>query len=325
MPAADSCRRRCLTSIAADNASPDTPDNLSQTRRTIMTAAATQTERRENEDVVLVPFARAHLQGALKLSQEMSWPYRIEDWDFALQLGRGFVLQRAGVVIGTAVWWAYGETHASAGMIIVAKAAQGRGYGGRLIDALLAAAHPRTIVLNSTAEGLALYERRGFVIIGAIHQYQGIPKERHEAPAPCLVRAMAPSEFEAIARLDREATGWVRRLLLQRFVQIADGHVLLRDGKPRGYAMSRLFGRGHVIGPVVAESPADARALIEAALARLGRAFVRVDISASSQLGEWVDGIGLQQVGDATTMVLGTQITSTGPARMFALANQSFS
>jgi len=229
------------------------------------------------------------------------------------------------VVIGTAVWWAYGETHASAGMIIVAKAAQGRGYGGRLIDALLAAAHPRTIVLNSTAEGLALYERRGFVTIGAIHQYQGIPKERHEAPAPCLVRAMAPSEFEAIARLDREATGWVRRLLLHRLVQIGDGHVLLRDGESRGYAMSRLFGRGHVIGPVVAESPADARALIEAALARLGRAFVRIDISASSQLGEWLDGIGLQQVGDATTMVLGTQITSTGPARMFALANQSFS
>ena len=81
------------------------------------------------------------------------------------------------MVIGTAVWWAYGETYASAGMIIVAKAVQGRGYGDRLMDALLAAAHPRTIVLNSTAEGLALYERRGFVTIGAIHQYQGIPKE----------------------------------------------------------------------------------------------------------------------------------------------------
>ena len=95
-------------------------------------------------------------------------------------------------------------------------------------------------------------------------------------------------------------------------------------GEPRGYAMSRLFGRGHVIGPVVAESPADARALIEAALARLGVLSSSRHL-ASSQLGEWLDGIGLQQVGDATTMVLGTQTTSTGPARMFALANQSFS
>src|SRR4030095_1267798 len=124
---------------------------------------------------MLVPFSKAHLKDALTLSREMSWPYRFEDWDFALQLGHGFVLQRAGVVIGTAAWWPYGDTHASAGMIIVATAAQGRGYGARLMDALLAAAYPRTVVLNSTAEGQALYQRRGFIPSGVIHQHQGIP------------------------------------------------------------------------------------------------------------------------------------------------------
>jgi ribosomal protein S18 acetylase RimI-like enzyme len=289
-----------------------------------MATVATQAGDRENEDVVLVPFARSHLEGAAKLSREMSWPYRVEDWDFALQLGHGFVLQCAGMVIGTALWWPYGETHASAGMIIIAKAAQGRGYGTQLMDAVLAAAHPRTIVLNSTAEGLALYERRRFGPIGVIHQHQGIPKQRYEAPRPCLVRAMAPSDFEAITRLDRQATGWTRREMLGRLIEVGDGYVLLRDGIPRGYAISRLFGRGHVIGPVVAESPTDARALIEAALAPLGSVFVRVDTSTTSQLGEWLEGIGLQQVGDATTMVLGMQMPSTGPARMFALANQSF-
>lgn len=289
-----------------------------------MTVAATRAGHRENDDVILVPFAKAHLQGALKLSQEMAWPYRLEDWAIALALGQGFVLESAGEVIGTALWWAYGEDQACAGMIIVAKAAQGHGYGARLMDALLAAARPRAITLNSTAEGLALYKRRGFVPIGVIHQHHGVPMERHDAPPPSLVRAMAPSDFEAIASLDREATGWARRQMLQRLVQGGDGYALLRDGVPRGYAICRLFGRGHVIGPVVAESPADARALIEAPLARLGSVFVRVDTSATSQLGEWLEGVGLQQVGDATTMVLGTQIPSAGPARMFALANQSF-
>jgi GNAT superfamily N-acetyltransferase len=289
-----------------------------------MTTATTRAGHCGHHDVVLVPFARRHLEGAIVLSQEMSWPYRLEDWALALQLGQGFVLERAGVVVGTALWWAYGEAHASAGMIIVAKAAQGRGHGARLMDALLAAAHPRTITLNSTAEGLALYERRGFARIGEIHQHQGIPTERHEAPSPSLVRAMAPSDAAAVARLDRDATGWARRQMLDRLVQAGEGYVLVRDGEPRGYAVSRPFGRGHVIGPVVAESPTDARALIEAALARLGRVFVRVDTSATSQLGEWLEDIGLQQVGDATTMVLGTLVPSTGPARMFALANQSF-
>ena len=155
---------------------------------------------------------------------------------------------------------------------------------------------------------MALYERRGFARIGDIRQHQGVPKERHEAPSPSLVRAMAPSDVEAIARLDREATGWARRLMLDRLVQVGDGHVLLRHGEPRGYAISRPFGRGHVIGPVVAESPTDARALIEAALARLGSVFVRVDTSATSQLGEWLEGIGLQQVGEAIPMVPGTHI-----------------
>lgn len=290
-----------------------------------MTAMSTRPVHRDRDDVVLLPFATEHLEGALHLSQEMSWPYRLEDWAVALELGRGFVLSdHAGTVIATAAWWAYGETHASCGMIIVAKAAQGRGYGARLMDALLAAAHPRTITLNSTAEGLALYERRGFVRIGVIQQHQGIPHEHHQTPPARLVRAMAPSDADAVARLDRQATGWARRQMLDRLVQAGDGHVLVRDGEPRGYAISRPFGRGHVIGPVVAESAADARALIEGALARLRQVFVRVDTAATSQLGPWLESIGLPQVSDATTMVKGPHMPPARPARMFALANQSF-
>ena len=293
-----------------------------------MTSALTQASQARpqvDDGVHLVPFAKSHLEGAHKLSLEMAWPYRLEDWEVALQLGRGFVLQDgAGEVTGTAAWWPYGDTHASAGMIIVAKAAQGRGYGARLMDALLAAAHPRSITLNSTVEGQALYQRRGFVPVGVIEQYQGIPTERHEAPSPGLVRAMAASDFEAVARLDQQATGWPRQAMLRRLIELGEGHILLQDGVLRGYAICRRFGRGHVIGPVVAENLDDAQALIEAALARLGNLFVRVDTSAALQLGPWLERIGLRQVDTATTMVLGTPLASTGPARMFALANQSF-
>jgi len=290
-----------------------------------MTTTTTTSGHSGNDDVVLVPFATENLEGALRLSQEMSWPYRLEDWAFALELGQGFMLRNGvGAVIATAAWWAYGEEHASAGMIIVAKAAQGRGHGARLMDALLATANPRTITLNSTAEGLALYEKRGFVRIGVIQQHQGVPDQRHKAPPASLVRAMVPSDVDAVARLDRLATGWARQQMLRRLIEAGDGYVLVRDGEPCGYAISRRFGRGHVIGPVVAESAADARALIEAALARLGKVLVRVDTAASSQLGNWLESIGLRQVSDATTMVKGAHIPPVGPARMFALANQSF-
>lgn len=275
-------------------------------------------------EVRLVSFTRAHLPGGLRLSLEMGWPYRLEDWEVALELGQGFALESGGEVIGTAMWWPYGEIHASAGMIIVAKAAQGRGHGAVLMDALLAAAQPRGITLNSTAEGFALYERRGFAAVGTIQQHQGVPLRQHEAPPASLVRTMVASDADAVDRLDREATGWTRPQMLRKLAQVAQGHVLMRGGAPRGHAFCRLFGRGHVIGPVVAESRDDARALIEAALAPLGSAFVRIDTATSTQLGPWLESIGLAQVGQATTMVRGPQTPATGPARMFALANQSF-
>ncbi|AVS70791.1 GNAT family N-acetyltransferase [Paracidovorax avenae] len=272
----------------------------------------------------LTPFSHTHLEGAWKLSREMSWPYRLEDWRFALDQGQGFVLQCGQEVMGTAAWWAYGETHASAGMVIVARAAQGHGYGARLMDTLLAAARPRTITLNSTAEGLTLYERRGFVRTGEIGQYQGIPLSPPEIPPGTPVRPMQPADFAAVARLDHAATGWHRPDMLRALMQVADGHVLEHGGQACGYALSRPFGRGHVIGPVVAAGAADARALVDAALARLGRVFVRIDTPLALQLGNWLDAIGLPRVGGATTMVLGPREPAAGPEQLFALANQSF-
>ena len=274
------------------------------------------------DDVVLVPFSDAHLDGGLRLSRDLAWPFRRDDWTFALKLGHGFVLERDGTVIGTAAWFPSGETHATAGFIIVSGAEQGRGYGAKLMDALLAAARPRTIVLNATPEGRALYERRGFRPIGVIHQHQGLSRGGGEVLWQDLVRAMVPADAEAVARLDREATGLERGRLLRALAEAGEGHVLLRDGEPVGYAVSRLFGRGHVVGPVVAPGAAEARLLIAAALARLEGRFVRIDTAAIADLGPWFEEIGLAKVSDALTMALGP-LPPTGPARLFALASQS--
>ncbi|QEL27228.1 GNAT family N-acetyltransferase (plasmid) [Bosea sp. F3-2] len=253
----------------------------------------------------------------------MSWPYRLEDWAFAMKAGRGFVMARGDEVIGTAAWFPNGDAYATVGMIIVSGKAQGHGFGARLVDALLDAAGARTILLNSTTEGRPLYERRSFQPVGIIHQHQGIPKGRHEAPPADIVRAMQPSDFETIIRLDRQATGFERRPLLRLLVETGAAQVLLHDGEIVGYAITRLFGRGYVVGPVVAETVSEARLLIEAALTRLEGCFVRIDTAATAELSPWLAEIGLSPVSDALTMVRGT-LPPTGPARVFALSNQSF-
>ncbi|MGY3452234.1 GNAT family N-acetyltransferase [Bradyrhizobium sp. USDA 4353] len=287
-----------------------------------MTTADFRKRATAANDVALVPFSNRHLPGALKLSQDMRWPYRIEDWAFALQLGEGFVLERDGEVIATAAWFPYGKDCATMGMIIVAGAAQGRGYGGMLMDRMLAASGSRTVLLNSTPEGQLLYARRGFRPAGTVHQHQGTPVGRFETRPPDVVRPLSSSDLEAVARLDAEATGFQRRPLLARLLEVGEAHVLLRQGDIAGYAVSRLFGRGHVVGPVIAPTDGDARRLIEAALSRLEGRFVRIDTAADSGLSSWLESIGLPQVSYALTMVRGTMPPS-GPSRVFALSNQS--
>jgi GNAT superfamily N-acetyltransferase len=272
----------------------------------------------------LMTFGARHVPGALRLSQEMAWPYRREDWEFAAAVGEGLVLERAGEVIGTAMWWTYGEAHASAGMIIVTASAQGGGYGSRLFDGLLEATDGRNVLLNSTEEGLALYERRGFTACGTVLQHQGWLAAAATPDPGDGIRPATVSEPAAVQAFDERATGLPRPSMVAALANAGDVVVLDRGGRVAGYAIARRWGRGYVIGPVAAESAKDAQRLILAQLSKLHRQFVRIDIYAEDGLGDWLEGFGLERVGGATAMFKGRRPVSDGPARMYALANQSF-
>ncbi|MEO8683209.1 MAG: GNAT family N-acetyltransferase [Devosia sp.] len=256
------------------------------------------------------------------MSLEMGWPYRLEDWAFAAQLGQGLVLVRAGEVIGTAMSWRYGADFASVGMIIVTASAQGGGNGSRLFDSLLSALDNRNILLNSTDEGMALYQRRGFVPYGRVHQHQGVPTASLDKQDD--VRPATAADLSAIQAFDQRATGLSRPSMVAALCAVGNTLVLERAGRLVGYAIARQFGRGYVIGPCAAESAEDARRLIEAHLAALQREFVRIDVYAKDGLSGWLEEIGLKQVSQAVAMVRGRLPEPDGPATMFALANQSF-
>lgn len=272
----------------------------------------------------LTSFETRHVPGALKLSQEMAWPYRREDWEFAARVGHGLVLERAGDVIGTAMWWNYGESYASAGMIIVTASAQGGGYGSQLFNGLLEATDGRNVLLNSTEEGLTLYRRRGFTTCGAVLQHQGpltvavTPDDRND------IRPAAVSDLPALQAFDERATGMFRRPMVAALADVGDVVVIDRGGRVAGYAIARRWGRGYVIGPVAAESAEAAQSLILAQLATLHGQFVRIDVYAEHGLSDWLESLGLVRVGGATAMIKGRRPKPDGMARMYALANQSF-
>lgn len=274
--------------------------------------------------IALMKFETRHLQGALRLSQEMGWPYRLEDWQFAATVGEGLVIERAGEVIGTAMWWNYGQTYATAGMIIVTASAQGGGYGSRLFNGVLEATHGRNVLLNSTAEGFALYKRRGFAAWSTVHQHQGLLTAAVALNACDDIRPATISDLTAIQAFDQRATGMPRQSMVAELADVGNVVVIERAGRVAGYAIARKFGRGYVVGPCAAESAQDARLLILAQLSKLHQQFVRIDVYAGDGLGDWLEGLGLKQVGDATAMVRGQRPESDGPAHMYALANQSF-
>lgn len=264
----------------------------------------------------LVAFDLAHLPGALRLSQQAGWPHRAEDWVQTLSVSTGVVAMAGGRVVGTAICSDLGQVTALT-MIVVDEAMRGRGLGRRLMNAVIRVAEGREMRLTATDEGLPLYEKLGFVATGIITQHQGTALAgTPESP----VRDGDAADLDRLAIMDLQATGMQRHALLQ---QIAANGQLLVTGS--GAGLLRRFGHGHVIGPVIADDPAAARALMTEAARRCAGGFLRVDLPARHGLSGFVETLGLAHVGGGTAMVCNaaTPAPAADAPTTFALLSQA--
>ena len=272
------------------------------------------------------PLTAGDLPAAHELSVAVKWPHRREDWEFALNLGDGVGAEDKNGLLGTALHWKFGSNHASLGMVIVAPDQQGRGIGRDLMARTMDALGERTTFLNATAAGQPLYQKFGFKAIGSIHQHQGTggahPPAVQLAPGE-RVRPLGVRDPERLTTLLNRAAGYDRTQVLAALLDVADGVVLDRDGEPVGFALMRRFGRGHVIGPLVASHIEGAQALISHFLGSNPGKFMRIDVVGESELSAWLDGLGLQHVSGVVTMVRGEPPAPEGPSRVFAITNQA--
>lgn len=264
-----------------------------------------------------------HLDQAQGLSFALKWPYRLEDWQFAFELGRGFAVEAEGKLLGTALWWPYGDDFATIGMIIVSPDAQRQGIGGKLMAALLADAAGRRMTLVTTKDGEPLYTKLGFARCGFITQHQAVLDHVPAIDTSVPVRAATPGDRSAIDAVDAAASGMDRRVLLDALLGVADAVVVERDGGISGYGCVRRWGRGVVIGPVVAASAQDAKAIVAVLASAYEGVFVRIDVTETSGLAPWLEEIGLPQVDRAPIMALGAAPVSAPGAMLVALSNQS--
>lgn len=278
----------------------------------------------------IMPLRADHLAQAVGLSSALAWPYREADWRFAFDLGAGLAVEVEGELVGTALWWLQGDSHASVGMIIVSSAMQGKGIGRALMNGVLQHTGGRTLILNSTQEGLALYTRLGFVAHGQLHQHQAVlERASHFVLDGSHLRSMQPRDEQAVRQLDRAATGRDRSALLSHLFDIGSILVVDRGAGVLAYACAREWGHGVVIGPVIAHGPEavpDAKALIGALADAHRGGFVRIDVTDHSGLSHWLTEQGLPCFGHATPMVRTAHShpdSAETDAHLFALSNQS--
>ena len=277
------------------------------------------------DGVQLRRFTEGDLEDAQALSHAFHWPHRVEDWRLALRHGEGVVAEREGQMVGTGLRWLWGERHATVGMVIVAPQMQGRRIGQHLMRSLLAGLGDRTVLLHATAEGRGLYERLDFAITGEIRQHQGIasPTQLVALGEGMRVRPLGRSDTKRLVALDTKAAGMPRDALITQLLAEGETVVLAHEGETVGFSVLRRFGRGYVIGPVVAPDFAHAQALIGYWCSRYAGKLLRLDVDAASGQPEWLESIGLPRVSMVTTMVRGTP-PARGPAQGgWSLVNQA--
>lgn len=279
------------------------------------------------EPDVLRDITLADAAACMALSQAVGWPHRVEDWEMAIGLGGGVVISLGSEIVATASWWPYGETHATVGLIIVSPEHQGAGHGRRLMQAVFARTQGRSLLLNATVAGTPLYERSGFVAWGgAIRQHNGTVVSV-AAPLPAegaVLRSAQACDLPMLEQLDQAATGLPRGALLRAVMERGEAVVLERGGIAVGFSMLRRFGRGFVIGPVVAADDSDARVLVAHWLQARQGAFLRIDLPVDSPLSDWLVSCGLKAVDGVASMVRGTLPLAQGPVQLHAPASQAF-
>jgi GNAT superfamily N-acetyltransferase len=281
--------------------------------------------RAASAETTLRPMHAGDLLAMHGLAQQMSWPHRAEDCAQLLALGDGIVaVDATGFTAGVGLRWSFGRDVGTIGLVLVAPERQGRGIGRALMKALIADSGSRALMLNATAQGLPLYEKLGFVSTGLVRQHQGRLSVLPPSPDVPLRRAV-PSDRAALCALDAAVFGADRSELIGRLVASGDAWMIDRAGQPAGFAILRAFGRGMIIGPVMASNEDEAIALVAAVAKAAPPGVLRADIPAPAEgLAAWLTAAGLPAIDTVTVMLRGSWPATWQGLQRYGLALQAW-
>lgn len=215
------------------------------------------------------PMARDELDVLVEWAAEEGWNPGLGDAGLFWEADpAGYVAAEVdGVLVGGGSIVSYDGRFGFMGFFIVAPAWRGRGLGGRLWhhrrDALRARLRPGAAIgMDGVPAMQPFYARGGFVPAGRDVRYEG---RGVAGPVPAgLVdaRTVPPADLAAYdaGRFPAPRPAFVRRWIAQPG---ALALAAVAGGRLHGYGVVRPCRRGHKVGPLFADDPATAAALLD--------------------------------------------------------------
>jgi hypothetical protein len=288
-----------------------------------------ETAREPLPDLLLRPIATDDLGHCHRLSLRFKWPHRLEDWNFLLQMGQGYLLENTASdaplrTVGSVVCTTMASTTPSSACCWCRPSCSGAAWDGGSCST--PPARSMAAASSSTRRRPACRSTSNWVSCSRMCCTSSRDPRRNRCWSRCH-RASACGRWarmmHRLLQLDAQATGMDRSKLLLALLEISEGVALDRDGEMLGFALVRRFGHGRVIGPVVAPDAERAKGLIAHWINTYSDSFIRIDVFESSGLPAWFDKLGLTCVDHVTRMCKGEPPVRDAGMQLFSIVNQA--
>lgn len=256
----------------------------------------------------------AGLPEALALSAEAGWNQSADDWRVFLEQGQVFIIRDEGRIVATAAILPYGN-FAWISMVLVTASHRQRGLGTLLLRHCIAELQRMgcTPYLDATPAGEQVYLPLGFRPVMDITRWQG--------RGAGLAVPASLAELDACLARDTIAFGASREPLLRAFLT---GVPELAIRSNSGFVAARSGRLAIQIGPLGADSEADALAVLRTALDRVtGPVFLDVP-NRWTMLSDELKARGFTVQRGFRRMALNTSVLNGNPDQSFVLAGPEF-
>ena len=214
--------------------------------------------------------SRADLDLALQWAAAEGWNPGLDDAEaFHATDPGGFLMGWLGQTpIASLSVVAYGAHYGFLGLYIVQPAFRGLGYGWALWQAGMAQLGTRAVGLDGVVAQQANYGRSGFVLAHRNIRFQGRATPAPVASQTPVVVPLAQVGWRDIVAYDRACFSASREAFLAVWLRPRAGAAVacVQAGAVAGYGVIRPCRQGYKIGPLFADQPSQAEALLQTLL-----------------------------------------------------------